>query len=188
MAHFGAEFVNSGDLRPSSRRGSNGERAAGILIPSRSIFIARLLPNDLDLHEPVPEALASYWTRRGVLRARQSNQVGTDEVGEDRRARCPPDGRRVERNSASIRFPLQGEAVALADRRVVTHGRGPFCAKIADLSYSTFRRPPSSTSSGNSIRKSDPGRTQRPHHQPCKQESLATSMSHFGAEFLNSGD
>jgi hypothetical protein len=34
--------------------------------------------------------------------------------------RDTPDGRRIERNSASIRFPLQGEAVALADRRVVT--------------------------------------------------------------------
>ena len=33
--------------------------------------------------------------------------------------RDSPDGRRVERNSASIWFPLQGEAVALADRRVV---------------------------------------------------------------------
>ena len=41
---------------------------------------------------------------------------------------------RIERNSASIPFPLQGEAVALADRRVVTHGRGPFCAKITDFS------------------------------------------------------
>jgi hypothetical protein len=54
-------------------------------------------------------------------------------------ARClsteiPPDGRPIERNSASIRFPLQGEAVALADRRVVTHGRGPFCAKSNDFS------------------------------------------------------
>jgi len=29
---------------------------------------------------------------------------------------------------------LQGEAVALSDSRVVTHGRGPFCAKINDFS------------------------------------------------------
>jgi hypothetical protein len=48
--------------------------------------------------------------------------------------RDSPDGLRIERNSASIRFPLQGEAVALADRRVVTHGRGPFCAKSNDFS------------------------------------------------------
>jgi hypothetical protein len=37
--------------------------------------------------------------------------------------RDSPDGRRIERNSASTWFPLQGEAVALADRRVVTHRR-----------------------------------------------------------------
>jgi hypothetical protein len=47
--------------------------------------------------------------------------------------RDSPGGRRIERNSAFIWFPLQGEAVALADRRVVTHGRGPFCAKITDF-------------------------------------------------------
>ena len=49
-------------------------------------------------------------------------------------SRDSPDGRRIERDSASLRFPLQGEAVALADRRVVTHGRGPFCAKSNDFS------------------------------------------------------
>jgi hypothetical protein len=38
---------------------------------------------------------------------------------EDAMNRDSPDGRRVERNSASIWFPLQGEVVALADRRVV---------------------------------------------------------------------
>jgi hypothetical protein len=42
----------------------------------------------------------------------------------DHSNRDSPDGRRIERNSASSRFPLQGEAVALADRWVVTHGRG----------------------------------------------------------------
>jgi hypothetical protein len=31
-------------------------------------------------------------------------------------------------------FLWQGEAVALADWRVVTHERGPFCAKITDFS------------------------------------------------------
>jgi hypothetical protein len=40
-----------------------------------------------------------------------------------------PDGRRVGHNSAFIRFPSQGETVAPADWRVVTHDRGPFCAK-----------------------------------------------------------
>ena len=34
---------------------------------------------------------------------------------EDVMNRDSPDGRRIERNSASIRFPLQGEAVALAE-------------------------------------------------------------------------
>lgn len=42
---------------------------------------------------------------------------------EDVMNRDSPDGRRIERNSASIRFPLQGETVALADRRAITHRR-----------------------------------------------------------------
>src|ERR1700694_5601133 len=78
LARQSAPVVDAARMMKEQRRFSvphqlhyfASELAVGNSDPLKIDIHACLLPNDLALHEPVPEALASYWTRQGVLRPR----------------------------------------------------------------------------------------------------------------------